>query len=347
MSAQVFKDKSVDAALEQAARALGVTVDELEHELVDERADDFWGLGDTVYSVRAWRRDAEPPTAGLEDSAGVEVGGEPELTESAETAVVADQAPSVAPTKSAYRAAGGEGPERGAGDLEPTAYAAAVEGDLPAFFRVADSAPAEAPAEVEEVAATAPLEAPAGAPSEDQPEAAAVESGERGESDEGGAPRNGVTDVSDEATDLLDTIFETLGFDCEAEARLDGETLQIAITGDDNQYLLDGRGRGLSALELILNHAFRHRPDRAHRRVRVDAGDFRSQRDDEIRDMAYQVAHQAKEMDSPQQTSPLNPYERRIVHLTLAEDPKVETRSIGTGFQKAVNVIPITRGRRR
>ncbi len=342
MSAQVFEDKSVEAALEQAAAALGVTVDELEHELIGERAGDFWGLGDTVYSVRAWRRDAEPPTAGSEDSTGPEVGGEPELTESQETAVVADQAPTAAPPEPADTA-GDQGPEPGAGDLEPTADAAA-EGNLPAFFRVADSAPAEAPAEVEEVeevAAAAALEAPPGATSGDQPEAAAVES------DEAGAPRNGVTDVSDEATDLLDTIFETLGFDCEAEARLDGETLQIAITGDDNQYLLDGRGRGLSALELILNHAFRHRPDRAHRRVRVDAGDFRSQRDDEIRDIAYQVAHQAKETESPQQTGPLNPYERRIVHLTLAEDPQVETRSIGTGFQKAVNVIPITKGRRR
>ena len=339
MSAQVFEDKSVEAALEQAATALGVSVDELEHELVDEKAGDFWGLGDTVYSVRAWRRGSEPPDAASGDSSSSETGGEAELTEPVESAVVADEAPPVVPPAPGDTD-GDDGPEPG--DREPTAAAAADEADLPAFSRVAESAPAEAPAEVEEVAEAEEFDVPPEATLEDQPEGATVESNESAESDEG----TGVMDVSDEATDLLDTIFETLGFDCEAEARLDGETLQIAITGDDNQYLLDGRGRGLSALELILNHAFRHRPDRAHRRVRVDADDFRSQRDDEIRDMAYQVAHQAKETDTPQQTGPLKPYERRIVHLTLAEDPKVETRSIGNGFQKAVNVIPTTRGRR-
>jgi predicted RNA-binding protein Jag len=41
----------------------------------------------------------------------------------------------------------------------------------------------------------------------------------------------------------------------------------------------------------------------------------------------------------------MNPYERRIVHLTLAEDIQVTTRSLGNGFLKAVNVIP-TGGRR-
>jgi len=56
--------------------------------------------------------------------------------------------------------------------------------------------------------------------------------------------------------------------------------------------------------------------------------------------MAYQVAHRAKETGEAQETAELNPYERRIVHLTLADDSKVSTRSQGNGFLKAVSVIP-------
>ena len=344
MSEQIFEDKSIEAALEQAATALGVPVDELDHELLDEKAGDFWGLGETVYSVRAWRRGSESteaeadsePVASDEPAATQEIDDEPAVVD-AVTDEPATEPVTVDSTPLAVDV-----------DSIPVAVDAseATDTELPAFFRVdSDDPVAEEPVgqaaqeTAAEVAEPEPEPEPAmpPTPSGDRPAEAGAAAG--AESD--------ANDVSDEATDLLDRIFETMGFDCAAQARLDGETLQIAITGDDNQYLLDGRGRGLSALELILNHAFRHRHDRAHRRVRVDAGDFRSQRDDEIRDMAYQVAHQAKETNSPQQTGPLNPYERRIVHLTLAEDSKVETRSIGNGFQKAVNVMPTSGGRRR
>lgn len=364
MSEQVFEDKSIEAALEQAATALGVPVDELQYELVDEKAGDFWGLGETMYSVRAWPRVADsPPEPEPVATDPAEQGEAAAVPQDAPAAVedapatppaaLGDASPDELPAETGPSAPADTG-DTNTGDADTaaadtgdadTADADAADADLPAFFRddgdapaaedIADDTAADGPVEADDTLAAAEVAPPPTAPTEAPPAKA-----------EPDASATGATDVSDEATGLLDKIFETMGFDCEAQGRLDGETLQIAITGDDNQYLLDGRGRGLSALELILNHAFRHRPDRAHRRVRVDAGDFRSQRDDEIRDMAYQVAHQAKETDAPQQTGPLNPYERRIVHLTLAEDPKVETRSIGTGFQKAVNVIPTSRGRR-
>ena len=351
MSTKVFEDKSVEAALEKAATTFGVPAEDLEYEVINEGTGDFWGLGDTVYSVRAWQRGSDPvpddsPDVVQEvpeaDGQAVAVGE----SECEETAEASDDTQSAEPTRTTGIPAFSDttDADADAGDadgglphttLEP-AQSPPAEGDLPAFFRVADETAVAEPIEVEQVATISPVTAP----SEEQATSAGADL------EEARSPRAGGADVSDEAADLLAKIFETMGFDCEAEARIDGQTMQIAITGDDNQYLLDGRGRGLSALELILNHAFRHRSDRSHRRVRVDAGDFRSQRDDEIRDMAYQVAHQAKETDSPQQTGPLNPYERRIVHLTLAEDSKVKTRSIGNGFQKAVNVIPTQGGRR-
>ncbi len=349
MSAQVFEAKSLEAALEQAAAALGVAVDELEHELVDEKAGDFWGLGDTVYSVRAWRRGEAPDPEQPEEEAAV--AETPVQEADAEPSDAADADSSDTPDAKSSDASDAEPPEvddqQPDPDVPESAQPAAEDADgVPDFFQASSVASEQAaPAVPADEAVSDDLAASEDVSSTGTTAEAPPPEGDQSRSP--GADGEGGTDVSGEAIALLDTIFETIDFDCEAEARLDGETLQIAITGDDNQYLLDGRGRGLSALELILNHAFRHRPDRAHRRVRVDAGDFRSQLDDEIRDMAYQVAHQAKETSSPQQTGPLNPYERRIVHLTLAEDPKVKTRSIGNGFQKAVNVIPTDGGHRR
>ena len=312
MSTQTFEASSVDQALEDAATTLGVAKEDLQHE-VEEKASDFWGLGDTVYVVTVTLPEAAP-------AAQEEVAVEP-AADGASEEPDTEQAP-VAVVE------------------EPVAQAreTPAAAETPSFFSFDGSAPAaveeaEAPAsEAPEAAAPAPV---------------AVERATAASAEPAPAPPADGTDLTKEAAAILDGIFKAMGFECTAEAKLDGDTMQVAITGEDNQYLLEGRGRGLAALELILNHSFRAWPTRAHKRVRVDAGDFRSQRDDEIRDMAYQVAHRAKETGSEQQTSDLNPYERRIVHLTLAEDHQVTTRSLGNGFLKAVNVIPTSGGQRR
>ena len=140
-------------------------------------------------------------------------------------------------------------------------------------------------------------------------------------------------------TTLLAQIFHDMEFDCTIEIEAEGDGYLATVGGEDKEALLEGNGRGLSALELIVNNAFRHKLPRGSK-VSVDAGDFRSRRDEELSDLALQVAHSAKETGRTQETQPLNPYERRLVHLALAEDPQVSTLSRGSGFLKNVQIIP-------
>lgn len=283
MSGKLFEGKTVDDALTLAASEFGVSPAEIEHEVVAEKSDDFWGLGDKIFVVRAW-------VAGAEEEAPA-VEAEP----------VAPAAPPVVEAATPVEAR----PEA------PREEAVAV----PTMGE---------PAQVWEPAETSEPEAADDVPPEVIPPAEIADT----------------EDLADLTVALLERIFHHMQFECSAQARIEDDTLQVAISGADIEYLLDGRGRGLSALELILNHGFRHRTDKDRLKIRVDAGDFRSQRDDELRDIAFQVAHQAKETGSEQLTKPLNPYERRIIHLTLADDDSVSTRSQGSGFLKAVAVIP-------
>ncbi len=155
-----------------------------------------------------------------------------------------------------------------------------------------------------------------------------------------GAEGEGAAGVDPQAISaLLAQIFHDMEFDCTIEIEAEGEGYLATIGGDDKEALLEGNGRGLSALELIVNNAFRHKLPRGSK-VSVDAGDFRSRRDEELADLALQVAHSAKESGRIQETQPLNPYERRLVHLALAEDPQVSTLSRGSGFLKNVQIIP-------
>jgi spoIIIJ-associated protein len=138
---------------------------------------------------------------------------------------------------------------------------------------------------------------------------------------------------------MLEQIFHDMEFECTVTVEAEEDGFLATVDGADKEALLEGNGRCLSALELLINNAFRHKLPRGNK-VRVDAGDFRNRRDEELSDLAFQVAHSAKESGRTQETQPLNPYERRLVHLALAEDPAVTTQSRGTGFLKNVQVIP-------
>jgi spoIIIJ-associated protein len=72
----------------------------------------------------------------------------------------------------------------------------------------------------------------------------------------------------------------------------------------------------------------------------VDSGGYRKAREEEIAEIARRTAEKARSRGEECVLSPLNPYERRLVHLALKEFPGVETRSLGDGFLKRVAIIP-------
>jgi len=74
------------------------------------------------------------------------------------------------------------------------------------------------------------------------------------------------------------------------------------------------------------------------RRVFVDALGYRKGKDLELRQMAKLLAEKARQTGTDQQLGPLNPYERRIVHMAVAEVPGATTESIGDAFTKTVHI---------
>lgn len=327
MSEKTFEGATVEAALEAAAAKIGAAVSELEHEVV-EKKEDFWGIGDSTVVIKAWRR-AQPVAEVDEIDA-------PEQYESAP----AEEQP---PTEAAEEITAGAtvaSPEArpnsagGAVDAEVSASSAPAASEPTA----SDAGPPETEAVVPETSvvaadAAAAAETPTGRP-EGREHATA-----RADSEAGSAEPVDPRDISA----FLEQIFHDMEFECTLEVEPEEDGFLATIDGADKDAILEGNGRCLSALELLANNAFRHKLPRGSK-VRVDAGDFRNKRDDELSDLAFQVAHSAKESGRTQETQPLNPYERRLVHLALAEDPAVTTRSRGSGFLKNVQVIPSAGG---
>ena len=117
------------------------------------------------------------------------------------------------------------------------------------------------------------------------------------------------------------------------EQRAEGPRLNI--DGEEAEILVRHRGEPLKALQHVVDMAFGRRlPD--DQRVFVDALDYRKGKDVELRQMAKLLAEKAKQTGVDQQIGPLNPYERRLVHLAVAEVPGVTTESVGDAFSKTV-----------
>lgn len=119
-----------------------------------------------------------------------------------------------------------------------------------------------------------------------------------------------------------------------------GDNIRVELSGAGGELLLQRRAEALDALQQIVNTAFR-RELKDDRSFVVDYMDYRKAKDAELRQMAQFMMEKAKG-SGPQEMGPLNPYARRLVHLTVAEDPQMSSESIGDAFLKTV-IISVRR----
>ena len=110
---------------------------------------------------------------------------------------------------------------------------------------------------------------------------------------------------------------------------------RIHLQGEDGGILIRRSGEGLQALQHLVATAFRRQLG-DDTRIVVDCNGYRRDKDAELKQMAVFVAAKARDTGAPQELGPLNPYERRIVHMVIAEDPTVTSESIGDAFMKTV-----------
>ena len=119
-----------------------------------------------------------------------------------------------------------------------------------------------------------------------------------------------------------------------------GDNIRVELSGEGGELLLRRRAEALDALQQIVNTAFR-RELQDDRSFVVDCMDYRKAKDAELRQMARFMMEKARAA-GPQEMGPLNPYARRVVHLTVAEDPEMSSESIGDAFLKTV-IISVRR----
>ena len=113
----------------------------------------------------------------------------------------------------------------------------------------------------------------------------------------------------------------------------------IDIQGEDSGLLIGRRGETMRALQLLVNLIVNKKADDSIR-VIVDVESYRARREKAISEMALKVAERVISSGRTIALEPMSPAERRVVHLTLANNPKVRTESVGSGTSRKVTIIP-------
>jgi spoIIIJ-associated protein len=141
-------------------------------------------------------------------------------------------------------------------------------------------------------------------------------------------------ELHDRVRDFMRRTLDAMGLPLDVSVIDHPDNVRVELAGEGGEHLLRRRGEALDALQQIVNTAFRrHLND--DRSFVVDCLDYRKGKDAELRQMARFMMEKAK-TSGPQEMGPLNPYCRRLVHLTVAEDPSMSSESIGDAFLKTV-----------
>ena len=141
--------------------------------------------------------------------------------------------------------------------------------------------------------------------------------------------------LTEDIASFVQNIVSAMGAELTTSVEDTPEATRINLNGEDGGILIRREGEGLQALQHLVATAFRRQLGEDNRII-VDCNNYRRDKDAELQRMARFVADRAKNSGAPQEMGPLNPYERRIVHLAIAEDPGVSSESIGDAFMKTV-----------
>jgi len=146
---------------------------------------------------------------------------------------------------------------------------------------------------------------------------------------------NATNATSEPIVDFLNRVIAALGIRTPIDVEDTADGLRLNLSGEEAELLVRHRGEPLKALQHIVDMAY-GRSLGEERRVFIDALAYRKGKDVELKQMAKFLAEKAKQSGVDQQLGPLNPYERRLVHMAVAEVPGVTTESVGDAFSKTV-----------
>lgn len=141
--------------------------------------------------------------------------------------------------------------------------------------------------------------------------------------------------------ELLNELIQLGRFDLKFEVKpLTEGTIQVDISGDDEEMLTSKEGQLLDAFQLYIRRAVQHQDPESNINVNLDCSNFREQANEALIQLAEKLKGIALDKGKSVYFRALPPKDRKVIHQYLAEDGRVKSRSIGDGHFKKIKIYP-------
>lgn len=138
---------------------------------------------------------------------------------------------------------------------------------------------------------------------------------------------------------LAEELFEKLDQKVDLEIEEEKEAIKINISSNDPGPLIGFHGKTLSSIQLILGLIIFQNLNE-WQQIIVDVDEYRKKQTERLKNIALNSAQKAKLSGRPVALSPMTPFERRIIHMSLNDDPEVSTESEGSTPHRYVVITP-------
>jgi spoIIIJ-associated protein len=148
-------------------------------------------------------------------------------------------------------------------------------------------------------------------------------------------------DIGDTIREVIGEIFRKMEIDCAIADIKEGEAkVYIELESKNNSGLIIGRkGKTLESLQFMVNLIVNHKTG-SDKKIILDIESYRAKRERALRKMSKDIAFKVIKSGKPWTLEPMNPFERRLIHLTLQNDTRVTTKSEGQGIYRKVTIMP-------
>ncbi|MDP3183554.1 MAG: RNA-binding cell elongation regulator Jag/EloR [Desulfobaccales bacterium] len=142
------------------------------------------------------------------------------------------------------------------------------------------------------------------------------------------------------AQEILEGLIEKMGESAQITAGQEADRINLKIETEDAGLLIGKQGQTLDALQYLVTKILAKKTRRKVR-VSIDVEAYRARHHQALAHLALKYGEKVKRSGKPITLDPMNPYDRRIVHLALQGDKDLKTMSRGEGLYKKVVISPV------
>ncbi|QTA78132.1 R3H domain-containing protein [Desulfonema limicola] len=146
-------------------------------------------------------------------------------------------------------------------------------------------------------------------------------------------------DAIDNGREALQRIIDFITTDASITITKGEDRLLFNITGGNSGVLIGKRGQTLEAIQYLVEKII-NKKSTERIRIQIDVEDYLDNRKANLESLAGRLAEKTRSTGKPSTIGQMNAHDRRIIHLSLKDDPGVRTQSIGDGFYRKLVIFP-------